>query len=202
MIIEDAFETRGLLKSQLKQFGITSIEALESGSQLLKAKQALDVDVLLIGFGLGYCHSGIELVQTLSALKLLPVWCKVIFITNSDLRTSNSYPFRYLKCEVLRKPINPQTLKQLIVEGAQSIELFRDVISSLTENALQGLLIKLEGMPRGELSTTQSDELSAITMHLLLRLGKGNQAWKLANSITDEVFRSTNRLAISNAPGG
>ena len=68
MVIEDSFESRGLLKSQLKHFGIGSIVAYENGAQLLKEQQPLDVDVLLIGFGLGYCHSGIELVQTLTAL--------------------------------------------------------------------------------------------------------------------------------------
>ena len=201
MIIEDSFESRGLLKSQLMHFGIREIVSLENGSKLLREQQPLDVDVLIIGFGLGYCHSGIELVQTLTSLKMLPVWCKVIFITNSDLLTSNSNPFRYLKCEVLRKPINPRMLKQLIEEGAGSIHYYRDIVEDLTNNQLQGLLIKLEGTPRGKLTETQNDELSAITMHLLLRLGEGNKAWKLVNSITDEVFRSTNRLAIANALG-
>lgn len=201
MIIEDSFESRGLIKSQLKHFGIKSISSFENGSQLIKAREQLEVDVLLIGFGLGNCHSGIELVQTLTAYKMLPVWCKVIFITNSDLRTSSSYPFRYLKCEVLRKPINPQNLRQLICEGAKSIQLFRNVISNLTNNLLEGLMITLESIPQGELTATQKDELTAITMHLLLRKGEGIKAWNLANSITDEVFRLTNRLAIANALG-
>ena len=201
MIIEDSFESRGLLKSQLKQFGIGSIEAYENGAQLLREQRTLDVDVLIIGFGLGYCHSGIELVQTLTSLKMLPVWCKVIFITNSDSLTSNSYPFRYLKCEVLRKPINPRTLKRLILEGCESIRQYKSIIEDLAKNQLQGLLIKLEGKPRGTLTPTQNDELSAITMHLLLRLGQGNKAWKLTNSISDEVFRATNRLTIANVLG-
>lgn len=201
LIIEDAFETRGLVKSHLKQFGIKHITMLENGSSILQENAPLDIDVLLIGFDLGNCHSGIELVQQLSLAGLLPIWCKVIFITNSDVVASSSHPFRYLKCEVLRKPINPRILLNLIIEGVTSIQYFKSVLRDLQENKFDGLLIRLEALPRGELTNNQKDELNAITMHLLLRLGEGNKAWKLANGIQDEVFRATNRLSIANALG-
>lgn len=201
LIVEDAFETRGLVKSHLKQFGIKQISMLENGSSLLNQNAPLDIDVLLIGFDLGNCHSGIELVHELSLAGLLPVWCKVIFITNSDVVASSSHPFRYLKCEVLRKPINPRILLNLIVEGVTSIQHFKSILLDLQENKFDGLQIRLEALPRGELTNNQKDELNAITMHLLLRLGEGNKAWKLANGIQDELFRATNRLSIANALG-
>ena len=201
IIIEDSFESRGLIKSHLKSFGIQNIHTYENGSELLQQEAPIEADVVLLGFGLGYCHSGIELIQELDASGKLPVWSKVIFITNADVVASSSHPFRYLKCEVLRKPINPRLLLKLIMEGHSSIQLFKDVIANLTDNQLSGLLIKLEGIPRGELSATQQDELAAITMHLMLRLGKGNQAWTMSNSIQDEVFRTTNKLSIANALG-
>ncbi len=201
LIVEDAFETRGLVKSHLKQFGIKQINMLENGSSLLNQNAPLDIDVLLIGFDLGNCHSGIELVHELSLAGLLPVWCKVIFITNSDVVASSSHPFRYLKCEVLRKPINPRILLNLIVEGVTSIQHFKSILLDLQENKFDGLQIRLEALPRGELTNNQKDELNAITMHLLLRLGEGNKAWKLANGIQDELFRATNRLSIANALG-
>lgn len=201
MIIEDAFESRGLIKSHLKQFGVKQITMLENGSSILLDNTPLDIDVLLIGFGLGNCHSGIELVYELTQSGMLPVWCKVIFITNADVVASSSHPFRYIKCEVLRKPINPRYLLNLIVEGFHSIHYFKSVLLDLSDNQFEGLLIRLEALPRGELSNNQKDELAAITMHLVLRLGEGNKAWKLANSIQDEVFRTTNRLSIANALG-
>lgn len=201
MVIEDAFETRGLIKSHLKQFGVKKIHTLENGSQLLLEKKPLEVDVLLLGFDLGNCHSGIELIHELDVAGLLPVWCKVIFITNSDVVASSSHPFRYLKCEVLRKPINPRLLLKLIIEGHSSITQFKPALVELQSNRLEGLLIRLEALPRGDLSSTQQDELSAITMQLQLRLGQGSEAWKLSNAIQDELFRATNRLSIANALG-
>lgn len=201
MIIEDTFETRGLIKTHLKQFGVQNITMLENGSSLLQQKDPLDVDVLLIGFDLGNCHSGIELVQELTQSGKLPVWCKVIFITNADIVASSSHPFRYIKCEVLRKPINPRTLLKIIIEGYHSIGYFKSMLLDLQNHSFDGLLIRLEALPRGELTNNQKDELAAITMHLQLRLGEGNKAWKLSNSIQDEVFRTTNRLSIANALG-
>lgn len=201
LIIEDSFDTRGLIKSHLMRFGIKDIISAENGSALLKADQPLDVDIVLTGYGLGNCHSGIELVQALDRARLLPVWCKVVFITNAEVITSTSHPFRYLKCEVLRKPVNPEALGQLLEQGARSIRRFKLVLRKLHTNQLTGLDIMLESVPRGELSPTESDELAAITMHLNLRTGKGNEAWRLASSISDEVFRATNKLSIAYALG-
>jgi DNA-binding NarL/FixJ family response regulator len=201
LVIEDSFESRVLIKSHLSRVGIKYIKTLENGSSLLTDNKVLDADILLVGFGLGYCHSGIELVNALDAAALLPVLCKVVFITNSELTASSNHPFRYLKCEVLLKPIKPENLWQIIQQGYSSIVFFKDALNELMNNKFGTLSIRLERMPIGQLSATQLDELAVINTHLLLRLGQGNKAWKINHAIKDEVFRATNRLSIANALG-
>jgi CheY-like chemotaxis protein len=201
LVIEDSLASRVLIKSHLSKAGIKHIKTLENGSSLLTDNNVLDVNILLIGFGLGYCHSGIEMVNALDAAALLPVWCKVIFITNSELIASSSHPFRYLKCEVLLKPVKPEKLWQIIQQGYSSVGFFRGALNELMNKNFEALLIQLERMPIGKMSSTQLDELAVINTHLLLRLGKGNKAWEITHSIKDEVFRTTNRLSIANALG-
>jgi DNA-binding NarL/FixJ family response regulator len=186
-----------LIKSHLSKAGMKYIKTLESGSSLLTENKVLDVDILLIG----YCHSGIELLNALDAAALLPVWCKVIFITNSELTASSNHPFRYLKYEVLLKPVKPETLWQIIQQGYSSIGFFKDALNEFMENKFETLLIRLKRMPIGQFSSTQLDELAVINAHLLLRLGQGNKAWQITHAIKDEVFRATNRLSIANALG-
>jgi len=201
LVIEDSLGSRVLIKSHLSKVGIKHISTLENGSRLLSDNKVLDVDILLIGFGLGYCHSGIELVNALDAAALLPVWCKVIFITNSELTASSKHSFRYLKCEVLLKPIKPEALWQTIQQGYSSIGFFKDALKELIDNKFEALLIRLERMPIGRFSSNQLDELAVINTHLLLRLGQGNKAWQITHAIKDEIFRATNRLSIANALG-
>ena len=201
LVIEDSFESRNLIKSELAKFGLKKLRSEENGSKLLRENKPLEVDIVLVGVGLGFCHSGIELIKAFELASLLPVWCKVIFITNSNVMASSSHPSRYLKCEVLSKPINPHVLCQLIEEGQKSILRYQSVLQSFYNNQLDGLKVALESLPQGELTTTQFDELTVIHAHILLRLGQGNDAWQLTHNIKDELCRATNKLAIANALG-
>ena len=107
LIVEDSFDSRTLLKSHLRAFQIQQIDTSENGSELLEGTDPLDYDVIIMGFGLGPCHSGIELLQNLMQTSRLPSWTKVIFITNSTDATAAAYPLRLIACSVLRKPVNP-----------------------------------------------------------------------------------------------
>jgi hypothetical protein len=49
------------------------LRSVESGSQLLRDNKRLEDDIVLVGFGLGYCHSGIELIKAFELAGLLPV---------------------------------------------------------------------------------------------------------------------------------
>lgn len=200
-MVEDSFESRGLIKHYLKQFGIKHIQSEENGTGLLRSGRPIDADVMLVGYGLGYCHNGIELVNALQATEQLSPSCKVIFITNADSHANAYHPCRLLKCDVLRKPINPQILKRKLVEAGDSVRRLGGILESLNNNQLQGLQIRLEQIPSGKLSPDQNDELTATSMQLLLRLGRGNEAWQMANGIQSEEFRAINKLSIANALG-
>lgn len=201
LIIEDSKDTRGIIKSQLVPFKFATVDTLENGTPLLLDKQPLDYDIIVLGQELGNCHSGVELLQAFDQYQMLPIWTKIIFITNDMAGVAATHPFRYLHCDLMPKPFKPNQLLHLVNQGILSVKCFRRVLEQLDKGKLSSLEIALEQIPTGQLSSLQQDELVLIKTRVLLKQAQGERAWELSNQISNETSRVLNKIAIADALG-
>lgn len=197
LIVDDYGDMRGVLRNMLQSFGVTNIDSVANGREVISLIESKRYDVILCDYNLGDGRDGQQILEEIRAKRLIGVSSIFVMITAENTRLMVMGAVEYEPDSYLTKPFTKdllaQRLERLLNRKEDLLEIENAIDHKEYEVANSLLDKRIEENPRNV------NEFIKLKADLCLKAGAYDQAEAIYSDVLVQRDIAWARLGIGKA---